>query len=111
MLETQRTDFYYQYFSRDGKALSDPLAGSPEEVLSLCDGPVTVIGDALQRFIETCPRERVGAISTMGGYNLINPVIMAEIALEVEVADDVDPLYLRDADVSKSKKPQRVIAG
>ena len=106
-LETKRTDFYMQIFDAQGHAICDPAALSFEDLHALIPGEMIVIGDAAARFKESAPQ---AVINT--DYNIPDPEMMARalIAYPALCSESAEPLYLRDADVSLSTKPQRTIA-
>ncbi|PJB70218.1 MAG: tRNA (adenosine(37)-N6)-threonylcarbamoyltransferase complex dimerization subunit type 1 TsaB [Alphaproteobacteria bacterium CG_4_9_14_3_um_filter_47_13] len=105
LIETKRKDYYCQYFQAGGMAYTKPQALSEQEIKDKDGGNVIYIGDALARF---------SSPDTRGckGYELPDPCIMAQMALaSFETGNLIppEPLYLRDADVSVSKKEQRII--
>ena len=100
LIETKRQDFYCGFYNRDGRADGLPQALDADEIKAQ-PGHVVYIGDALERFGEG-----------EAGFELPDPCLMATMGLEKferEGASDIAPLYLRGADVSKSKKQQRTI--
>ncbi|MCB9991247.1 MAG: tRNA (adenosine(37)-N6)-threonylcarbamoyltransferase complex dimerization subunit type 1 TsaB [Rhodospirillales bacterium] len=105
LIETKRQDYYCRFYNADGSAASAPQALEKEAIEGQAEafGDVLYIGDALERF-------GLGE----DGFSLPDPAIMAKAALEIFAADGaaaLEPLYLRSADVSKSKKQQRTILG
>ena len=108
IIETKRSDFYYQAFDSNGKKASKSLAIEgdilAEKVEAIC------IGDALARFQE----ETNTAIQPIHGYEAPDPVVIAQTFLAENAPSEIfskpaQPVYLRPADVSVSKKKQRVI--
>jgi len=110
LIETKREDYYCQLFDTDEQPASAPQALALSAVHQMIEGKaVKVIGDALDRFGAASERTDIQSVL---GFNLIDPVVMARLALEQHkagAAQEARPLYLRDADVSVSKKIQRVI--
>jgi len=117
VLETKRKDFYAQYFDNDKNPLTEPFAGSAEDVLLKAPkGDLFVGGNATERFKSMTEElgvdmEHVNYMSEMG--NII-PFIMTLMAKEYYDAgnygDPIEPLYLRDADTSKPKNKPRKLA-
>lgn len=107
ILETKRQDFYYQIVdASDGGAITPPGAGAEAAVTDAIRdaGAEILIGDALARF----PCE--GGMK-VEGYGLTDPGVMARLALDPAFQLPPEPLYLRDADVSKPKRAAREIIG
>jgi tRNA threonylcarbamoyl adenosine modification protein YeaZ len=99
VLETKRQDFYVQSFSADGSPLSD-AAALEKDVIDPDD--FTLIGDGVGRF--------------MGGSNIFTAPdigLMAELlATNPEYfTQGAEPIYLRPADVTASKRRNRVFEG
>lgn len=108
IIETKRSDFYCQSFDIEGKSLSAVRALDGAAVAN--DVEPICIGDALDRFVEeiNAPIERIH------GYEMPDPAVIAKVFLTTGAAPDfffkpAEPVYLRPADVSISKKRQRVI--
>ena len=52
IIETKREDFYYQLFDDKRKKITEPSAGTYEEIISLLRGPkITLVGDGVERFL------------------------------------------------------------
>ncbi len=109
ILETKRSDFYFQKFDgegcADGEAVAAPVDELVDQVNTVC------IGDAAARFLE----EAGGDFEIIQGYDLPDPEVVARAFIERSGDESLfmrspDPLYLRPADVSYSKKKQRVLA-
>ncbi len=110
LIETKRKDFYCQYFDSAGQPLSEPQALEADEILKEIAEPESClfIGDALVRFQSLCG----GDFRFLEGCELPDPRIMARMACEdfgTQERKKLEPLYLRDADVSVSKKILRVL--
>jgi tRNA threonylcarbamoyladenosine biosynthesis protein TsaB len=108
VIETKREDFYVQEDDAEPDLLSADLVLSKYK-----DNQVTLCGDGILRL-----KNDIGVVWPETFYvaensDLPDPVMMARMG-----ADDLkngrlqppEPLYLRDADVSVSKRAQRVIA-
>lgn len=115
VLETKRQDFYAQYFYEDFDTvrtqMSEPFFASAETILQRAPKERFVVGgDCLERFDEA-----VGVpLELLDNWIQPDPIIMAQMALEKyqagEGLDKVDPVYLRDADVSLPKNAPRHLA-
>lgn len=114
LIETKRTDFYGQMFSTEGAAVSEPFA-LPGEVIAdtYISEPVVIIGDANERFVAMLPDETRKLVTAVSGFEIPDPAFVARIGYALYESGDADaaaePLYLRGADVSVSKRLQRVI--
>jgi tRNA A37 threonylcarbamoyladenosine modification protein TsaB len=99
VLDTKRSDFYFQAFDAEGKALSAPAVASGEAVRT--DGFV-LAGDGAERLTGEMP-----------GIVAIDAALMAELlATRPELfSPGADPVYLRGADVTESKRTNRVFEG
>jgi tRNA threonylcarbamoyl adenosine modification protein YeaZ len=111
LIETKRNDFYCQIFGADGSASTKAEALSQEEIEKLMDhNNFALIGDASARFLDNFN----GNIKYLDGYDLPDPKVMIDMAIsrysKKEHVNMPEPLYLRGADVSKPKRPQRTIA-
>ena len=114
VLETKRKDFYAQYFDSfdTGRtALCDPFSALDDEVLN--HAPVAkfnVGGDCLERFQENAPTE----LNLLTPWLQPDPIIMAQLAFNKFEAGAgqarLEPIYLRDADVSMPKNLPRKLA-
>lgn len=104
VIETKRKDFYAQLYP-DGK----PLAASAAVIHGLVSGPIALIGDANDRYLAALPEDARALYQPLDGYDLIDPAVLTEMAAarHAAVTDNVEPLYLRGADVSQSKRHQR----
>lgn len=112
ILETKRKDFYIQFFDESAKPVSDPVCMNAENIEGCLDKYYMLTGDGVDRFFSLCAKPPLWSVDRTG--LLPDPCIVAEIALERWNSGETlspEPLYLRDADVSKPKKPLRTIAG
>lgn len=115
LIETKRSDFYGQLFSSAGGELSEPFALPVEQIApQYLDEDAVLIGDASQRFLSLLPHEQKTKIALKAGFEIPDPSYLARLAYARYVSGDgltpPEPLYLREADVSQSKKTQRKIA-
>ena len=111
LIETKRNDFYTQLWRTDG-------AAGAVEAVSLAAiqaqgdaADIVYIGDAAARYASESGE---GARIVRGGYELTDPAVIARLGLHEwrmgRVKGMPEPLYLRGADVSQSKREQRKIA-
>lgn len=111
VLETKRADFYTQFFDENGAPDTAPTALSGADMAALIaqrgrDAPVMVVGDAALRLARE--QSQIAALCTVrAGFDLPDPAVMARLPFSCLQAPD--PVYLRGADVSQSKRKQRVI--
>lgn len=109
VMETKRTDFYTHHFSPEGLALSPVKSMEiPDFLREFRSGGLTLAGDGVERLVQTLGAACPAGWRVMPGYNLPDPLEMVTVALRGNVHPP-EPLYLRDADVTLSKKVQRVI--
>lgn len=114
LIETKRTDFYGQYFDIDGSALSGPFALPAETIMAeFLNKDCILIGDANARFLSLLPEELKSKVEAIAGFEIPDPLFIALIGQALYESGDSEsppePLYLRDADVSQSKRVQRTI--
>lgn len=106
LIETKRQDYYCQFFNADGSEFTKPEALSGEAVRDIHDAQnVVYTGDATGRFADR-------DTNVCDGYDFPDPCVVASMGFEKYKKNEVqplEPLYLRGADVSVSKKIQRVI--
>lgn len=108
VLETKRKDVYFQYFDTDRTDLTPPSSGLCEAVHA--QAPIDdfdVGGDCLNRYQSEVSVD----LSLLDNWVQPDPILMAQLGWhhfqEHGAPESVSPVYLRDADVSVSKKPQR----
>lgn len=109
LIETKRSDFYVQIFDANGSAQGDPVSVSVETVCEMIDNNTILIGDAVPRFLSLVGGQE---FQIRNGYILINPTVLCRFAARrgIENLLPPDPIYLRGADVSQSKKTYRRIS-
>lgn len=108
IVETKREDFYVQ------ERGDDPSLRSVENLLMVYqDQAATLCGDGVIRLRSELGKRWPSAWQVLEDIILPDPVVMARMGAEDIRAGTVrppDPVYLREADVSQSRRPQRVIA-
>lgn len=113
ILESKRKDFYIQLFDQKGLPLTEPDALNIEEITTVLDkaGHGELIGDGVTRFLnETKDLFSKNWFAEDMLYNLPDTNCLAELAFHYDAGfKEIHPLYLREADVSKSKKKFRVL--
>ena len=105
IIETKRSDFYVQIFSASAQARTEPAAMPAEAIRGLLgEVPHVLIGDGVQRY---------KGIPAGQSYERVDCGFMARLfALAPEEPfwqRPAEPLYLRGAEVSQSKRVQRVL--
>lgn len=107
LIETKRSDFYYQIFDKDGKAVMEPAAGSAEDIRAKLTGKKFILaGDAVERFMATADFKPEGVYPCAA----IDPVLLAALGRDKNmknISAALEPLYLRGADVTKPKSEGR----
>ena len=118
VLETKRKDFYAKFYNATSDTirtdLSEPFSGEADEIVAcIPDAALNgfdVGGDCLNRFKSEVSVD----ISALDNWVQPDAILMAQMGLQKFEAqgadDDIQPLYLRGADVSMSNKPQRKLA-
>lgn len=114
LIETKRTDLYFQPFDGAGNALEEAgvmsIAGLRDR---FGDQALFVCGDGAARCKAELGTDWPETWNMVEGYDLPDAVVMAQLGDEQQKAGLLKPptpLYLRDADVSVSTRPGRVIA-
>jgi len=114
IIESKRSDYYFQLFDAKGVALGTPEALSASEIIKeIEEYKGIIIGDAQARFADEIP------LINLSGFNLAkeegtqpDPLALARLGAEPcldESYQDSSPLYLRGADVSQPKVGPRKI--
>lgn len=109
VIETKRKDFYIQYFSNAATPLSEPEALTIEEIdaHTYTGSCAATIGDGIYRL-----QKSLTTWNYIDGFDLTEGQALGRVTyqkLENYNKFPAVPLYLRDADVSQSKRKQRVI--
>ena len=104
VIESKRDDFYFAAFDHNGDSYIDPCTANPQQIAEMLhEQDVVYIGDGVSRL-----RDASSEIDT----ELPDPTLLAEIAIQryqSSVHTALEPVYLRDADVSSPKKQPRVL--
>lgn len=113
LIETKRQDFYTRFYTQNGDAESPPQSLGSGELANLIKPSDLLVGDGVARLIAETNRYQDQFID---GFYLADPKIMAQIYKE-SARDKIDPeteslrpVYLRDADVSRSKTSYRSLS-
>jgi tRNA threonylcarbamoyladenosine biosynthesis protein TsaB len=111
LIETKRSDFYTQLWRRDGAAGAAEAVSLGAIQAQGDAADIVYIGDAAARYVEESgERARIVRL----GFDLPDPAVIARLGLHEwrmgRVKGMPEPLYLRGADVSESKREQRRIA-
>lgn len=105
LLDTRRSDFYTQFFDTNGGTMEMLEAAEIERLAA--GKKIVFIGDALERFRSRCPARPEWRFAA--GYELPDPCLIAAMGAGGAATLPAEPLYLRGADVSQSKKKTIVI--
>ena len=114
VLETKRADFYAGLMDANLDWIVPPFSGMADDIAELVRGKSVVLcGDATDRFIEEAKGLSFARIVPRA---LLSPAALCEAGLSAFLAGGRNPekpipMYLREADVSKSTKKQREIEG
>lgn len=104
LVETKRQDFYAQSFDMQGAPKNEAVSAFVENL----DLESVVIGDAVARYQSVAVED----VKAIGGCDVIRSEAVFNAFLDIEVCkvmfrDDVEPIYLRGADVSMPKNSPR----
>lgn len=114
LIETKRTDLYFQAFNGAGTALAEAGVMSVANLRDRFEGQALFLcGDGVARCKTEMGADWPARWEVVEGYDLPDPVIMAQSGFEQQGAGllkPAQPLYLRDADVTVSTRPARMIA-
>lgn len=118
LLETKRTDLYFQPYDSTGKPRAEAAVASIDALLAeFADQTLSLCGDGVERLRATLESDNIvwpTGWAMASGYDMPDPILMAKIGFAQHAAGTAkpaDPVYLRGADVSISNRPQRTIAG
>lgn len=118
--ETKRKDYYVQAYNQEGNAIVEPSSKEFEEISKTYElGEYLIIGDAAKRFGEqvsqVLPDQKMEICA--GVFDLPDPIFVAKQGfedyrdgLQTGHIDNLHPLYLRQADVSKPKNQPRKLS-
>jgi universal bacterial protein yeaZ len=101
IIETKREDFYFQIFDEAGAKITDPAAGTREDILELLKGgrKVSVIGDGAERFLYSPTGLSLHCIKMLTGVDVRNVAYCALNQYQNKRINFPKPLYLRAPDV------------
>jgi tRNA threonylcarbamoyladenosine biosynthesis protein TsaB len=108
VVETKREDFYVQ--KKDG---APSLASAADLLAVYQDRDATLCGDGIKRLQNELAQLWPARWQVLEDIQLPDPVMLARMGGEDARAGKLrppDPVYLREADVSQSKRMQRTIA-
>ena len=105
LIETKRADYYGQLYDGQGKPDGDMFALDGGTILSKLNGHF-MFGDAVERFIA-----ETGYAGPHGVMSMIDPLDLMALGRTLPAVDTLEPLYLRDADVSVAKNKGPDIQG
>ncbi len=119
LLETKRKDFYACFFDNKGEKISEPFASDASDILAKIqtdhnEFKMNIGGNCLQRFQDNIDTNGI-EIKFLPVIERIDPVQMALHGAYLfdkygESKGSLNPLYLREADVSFSTKPARKLS-
>ena len=114
IIETKRSDLYFQRFREGGEAIEAAGVSSIETLLRDFGGdPFTLCGDGVGRLRDTLATSWPEHWVAVDGYELPDPAALAAIGWDQFRAGQLqpaNPVYLREADVSVSTRIGRTIA-
>lgn len=100
IIETKREDFYYQLFDKKLNKITEPSAGSYDEILEQLRGPkVTLVGDGVERFLFKPSGLSLHVIKMLKCPPIENIMLCAYRKYKNKIIDFPKPLYLRAPDV------------
>lgn len=100
IIETKREDFYYQLFDADLNKITEPAAGTSEQIIDLLRGPkITLVGDGVERFLAKPTGLSLHVIKMPNCPPIENLASCGIKKFENKVYDFPKPLYLRAPDV------------
>jgi tRNA threonylcarbamoyladenosine biosynthesis protein TsaB len=111
VIETKREDFYFQIFSNKGKSSSKLEAVDATLIRDILNsGDYVAIGDGLVRLnnVNMTGKAEIADLPAIDAGHMA--WMLAHNSTENIFTKNVQPVYLRDADVSAPKTPPRVMA-
>ena len=101
VIETKREDFYFQIFDEQGKKITEPSAGTREQILDLLKGgkKVSITGDGTERFLYTPTGLSLHCIKMTQGADIRNVAYCGLSQYHNKRINFPKPLYLRAPDV------------
>jgi tRNA threonylcarbamoyladenosine biosynthesis protein TsaB len=107
VLETKRQDFYAGFYDENGVTASSPFAGTAADILEAAPFEnFQVGGNCLARFKEESAKSDLPFLEAVTAPD---PGLLCEMTAQSPVLaeEEVKPLYLRGADVSRPRTPPR----
>jgi tRNA threonylcarbamoyladenosine biosynthesis protein TsaB len=113
IIETKRSDFYWQRFDSAAQPITPPRASEAQEIEAALDPGEILIGDGAMRYAQQVDAERERCVR--GGYELSDMACVLRRLQNAPVlpslfTSEPAPLYLRPADVSTPKASHRTLA-
>lgn len=100
IIETKRDDFYFQLFDNKLKKITEPMAGTYDEIIDHLRGPkVTLIGDGVERFLSKPSGLSIHVIKMLTCPPINDLAACGINKFDNKVFDFPKPLYLRAPDV------------
>ena len=101
VIETKRDDFYFQIFDETGHKITEPSAGTREQILDLLKGglKVSITGDGAERFLYTPTGLNFHCIKLTSGADIKNIAYSGLNQYANKRINFPKPLYLRAPDV------------
>lgn len=100
IIETKRDDFYFQLFDKELNKLTEPSAGTYEEIIDQLRGPkITLVGDGVERFLFKPSGLSLHVIKMLKSPPIENLMLCAYRKYKNKQVDFPKPLYLRAPDV------------
>jgi len=116
LVESRRDEFFVQFFDAEGQACLEPEVLDGEALAArMQTGSAVFIGDAVERFSREHFSDPGVGHWLASSVKMPDPKTMALLALACYQGGDqplpvVEPIYLREADVSVSRQKQRRLA-
>ncbi len=100
IIETKREDFYYQLFDDKKKKITEPSAGTYEEIINQLRGPkITLVGDGVERFLNKPSGLSLHVIKMLNCPPIEDLAACGIYKYQNKIFDFPKPLYLRAPDV------------
>lgn len=104
IIETKRDDYYFQLFDENLKRLTDPAAGTYDDLKDLLrHRKVSLVGDGVERFLARPSGLSLHAIKMLEALPIEQLAAAGQKHYRDKVIDYPKPLYLRAPDVAAPK--------